>query len=59
MGLKYNSGESSAIINAMQNNLKVSKDAVNGLNNGAQRITSALQGGSLSGQAYTAAKGLF
>lgn len=59
MGLKYNSSEAQELIDAMTNNLNISKEAATGLNSGAQYLTSALTGGNLQGAAYNAGKQLF
>jgi hypothetical protein len=59
MGLKYSSSESAMLMSAMRNNIHVSQEAMDSLNQGASRLTQALQSGRLSGQAYTAAKQLF
>ncbi|MBF8808745.1 MAG: hypothetical protein IC227_11535 [Enterococcus lacertideformus] len=59
MGLIYDSSESSALMSALKSNLTSSKEAVQQLKSGSQKVVSAVDGHQLSGAAYTAGKGLF
>ncbi|WP_375148309.1 hypothetical protein [Enterococcus mundtii] len=59
MGLVYVSGESSEFMSALKKNLASSKETINQLKIGSQKIVSAVNGNELSGAAYTAGKGLF
>lgn len=59
MGLVYVSGESSDFMSALKKNLASSRETINQLKRGSQKIISAVNGKELSGAAYTAGKGLF
>lgn len=59
MGLVYVSGESSEFMSALKKNLASSKETINQLKRGSQKVVSAVNGNELSGAAYTAGKGLF
>jgi hypothetical protein len=59
MGLIYSPGESGALSSAMASNIAMGQAIVAGLNSACNQLTSALSGGTLSGAAYTAGKGLF
>ncbi|WP_301358596.1 hypothetical protein [Enterococcus spodopteracolus] len=59
MELVYVSGESSEFMSALKKNLASSKETINQLKRGSQKVVSAVNGNELSGAAYTAAKGLF
>ena len=58
-GLVYVSGESSEFMSALKKNLASSKETINQLKRGSQKVVSAVNGNELSGAAYTAGKGLF
>lgn len=53
------SGESSEFMSALKKNLASSKETINQLKRGSQKVVSAVNGNELSGAAYTAGKGLF
>lgn len=59
MGLIYSSFDSSQLISALKKNLQSGKEASEQLKSGSQKVISAVDGGTLSGAAYTAGKGLF
>jgi len=59
VGLVYVSGESSEFMSALKKNLASSKETINQLKRGSQKVVSAVNGNELSGAAYTAGKGLF
>lgn len=59
MGLVYVSGESSDFMSVLKKNLASSRETINQLKRGSQKIISAVNGKELSGAAYTAGKGLF
>lgn len=59
MGVKYSSAESSALIDALTNNIAVANEITERLSSGCAYLVSSLDSGKLQGAAYTAAKGLF
>lgn len=59
MGLIYVSSESSEFMSALKSNLASSKETVQQLKSGSQKVVEAVDGHQLSGAAYTAGKGLF
>lgn len=59
MGVKYSSAESSALIDALSNNIEVANEITERLSSGCDYLVSSLDSGKLQGAAYTAGKGLF
>lgn len=59
MGVKYSSAESSALIEALTNNIEVANEITERLSSGCEYLVSSLDSGKLQGAAYTAGKGLF
>lgn len=59
MGVKYSSAESSAVIDALSNNIEIANEITERLSNGCAYLVSSLDSGKLQGAAYTAGKGLF
>lgn len=59
MGVKYSSAESSALIDALTNNIEVANEITERLSSGCDYLVSSLDSGKLQGAAYTAGKGLF
>ena len=59
MGVKYSSAESSALIDALTNNIAVANEITERLSSGCEYLVSSLDSGKLQGAAYTAGKGLF
>lgn len=59
MGVKYSSAESSALIEALTNNIEVANEITARLSSGCAYLVSSLNSGKLQGAAYTAGKGLF
>lgn len=59
MGVKYSSAESSALIDALANNIAVANEITERLSSGCAYLVSSLDSGKLQGAAYTAGKGLF
>lgn len=59
MGLIYVSSESSLLITALKENISTGKEASEQLKTGSQQVIDAVDGQTLSGEAYTAGKGLF
>lgn len=59
MGVKYSSAESSALIDALTNNIEVANEITERLSSGCAYLVSSLDSGKLQGAAYTAGKGLF
>lgn len=59
MGVKYSSAESSALIEALSNNIEVANEITERLSSGCEYLVSSLDSGKLQGAAYTAGKGLF
>ena len=59
MGVKYSSAESSALIEALSNNIEIANEITERLSNGCAYLVSSLDSGKLQGAAYTAGKGLF
>ena len=59
MGVKYSSAESSALIDALSNNIEIANEITERLSNGCAYLVSSLDSGKLQGAAYTAGKGLF
>lgn len=59
MGVKYSSAESSALIDALSNNIEVANEITERLSSGCEYLVSSLDSGKLQGAAYTAGKGLF
>lgn len=59
MGVKYSSAESSALIDALSNNIEVANEITERLSSGCAYLVSSLESGKLQGAAYTAGKGLF
>lgn len=59
MGVKYSSAESSALIDALTNNIEIANEITERLSNGCDYLVSSLDSGKLQGAAYTAGKGLF
>lgn len=59
MGVKYSSAESSALIDALSNNIEVANEITDRLSSGCEYLVSSLDSGKLQGAAYTAGKGLF
>lgn len=57
--MKYSSAESSALIEALSNNIEISNEITERLSNGCDYLVSSLDSGKLQGAAYTAGKGLF
>ena len=58
MGVKYSSAESSALIDALSNNIEIANEITERLSNGCAYLVSSLDSGKLQGAAYTAGKGL-
>jgi len=59
LGVKYSSAESSALIEALSNNIEIANEITERLSNGCAYLVSSLDSGKLQGAAYTAGKGLF
>lgn len=59
MGVKYSFAESSALIEALSNNIEIANEITERLSNGCDYLVSSLDSGKLQGAAYTAGKGLF
>lgn len=59
MGVKYSSAESSALIDALTNNIEIANEITERLSSGCDYLVSSLDSGKLQGAAYTAGKGLF
>ena len=59
MGVKYSSAESSALIDALTNNIEIANEITERLSSGCEYLVSSLDSGKLQGAAYTAGKGLF
>ena len=59
MGVRYSSAESSALIDALSNNIEVANEITDRLSSGCEYLVSSLDSGKLQGAAYTAGKGLF
>lgn len=57
--MKYSSAESSALIEALTNNIEVANEITERLSSGCEYLVSSLDSGKLQGAAYTAGKGLF
>ena len=57
--MKYSSAESSALIDALSNNIEVANEITERLSSGCEYLVSSLDSGKLQGAAYTAGKGLF
>ena len=57
--MKYSSAESSAVIDALSNNIEIANEITERLSNGCAYLVSSLDSGKLQGAAYTAGKGLF
>lgn len=57
--MKYSSAESSALIDALSNNIEVANEITERLSSGCAYLVSSLESGKLQGAAYTAGKGLF
>lgn len=57
--MRYSSAESSALIDALSNNIEVANEITNRLSSGCEYLVSSLDSGKLQGAAYTAGKGLF
>jgi hypothetical protein len=57
--VKYSSAESSALIDALANNIAVANEITERLSSGCAYLVSSLDSGKLQGAAYTAGKGLF
>lgn len=57
--MKYSSAESSALIDALTNNIAVANEITERLSSGCTYLVSSLDSGKLQGAAYTAGKGLF
>lgn len=57
--MKYSSAESSALIDALSNNIEVANEITDRLSSGCEYLVSSLDSGKLQGAAYTAGKGLF
>jgi hypothetical protein len=57
--VKYSSAESSALIEALSNNIEIANEITERLSNGCDYLVSSLDSGKLQGAAYTAGKGLF
>lgn len=57
--MKYSSAESSALIDALTNNIAVANEITERLSSGCAYLVSSLDSGKLQGAAYTAGKGLF
>ena len=57
--MKYSSAESSALIDALANNIAVANEITERLSSGCAYLVSSLDSGKLQGAAYTAGKGLF
>jgi hypothetical protein len=57
--VKYSSAESSALIEALSNNIEIANEITERLSNGCAYLVSSLDSGKLQGAAYTAGKGLF
>ena len=57
--MKYSSAESSALIEALSNNIEIANEITERLSNGCAYLVSSLDSGKLQGAAYTAGKGLF
>jgi hypothetical protein len=57
--VKYSSAESSALIDALTNNIAVANEITERLSSGCTYLVSSLDSGKLQGAAYTAGKGLF
>lgn len=59
MGVKYSSAESSALIDALTNNIEIANEITERLSSGCEYLVSSLDSGKLQGAAYAAGKGLF
>jgi len=59
LGVRYSSAESSALIDALSNNIEVANEITDRLSSGCEYLVSSLDSGKLQGAAYTAGKGLF
>ena len=57
--MKYSSAESSAVIDALSNNIEIANEITERLSSGCTYLVSSLDSGKLQGAAYTAGKGLF
>ena len=57
--MRYSSAESSALIDALSNNIEVANEITDRLSSGCEYLVSSLDSGKLQGAAYTAGKGLF
>ena len=57
--MKYSSAESSALIDALSNNIEVANEITDRLSSGCEYLVSSLDSCKLQGAAYTAGKGLF
>lgn len=57
--MRYSSAESSALIDALSNNIEVANEITDRLSSGCEYLVSSLDSGKLQGVAYTAGKGLF
>ncbi|WP_314654000.1 hypothetical protein [uncultured Streptococcus sp.] len=57
--MKYSSAESSALIDALSNNIEIANEITERLSSGCEYLVSSLDSGKLQGAAYTAGKGLF
>lgn len=57
--MKYSSAESSALIDALTNNIEIANEITERLSSGCEYLVSSLDSGKLQGAAYTAGKGLF
>ena len=57
--MKYSSAESSALIDALSNNIEVANEITDRLSSGCEYLVSSLDSGKLQGATYTAGKGLF
>lgn len=57
--MKYSSAESSALIEALTNNIEVANEITERLSSGCAYLVNSLDSGKLQGAAYTAGKGLF
>ena len=52
--MKYSSAESSALIDALSNNIEIANEITERLSNGCAYLVSSLDSGKLQGAAYTA-----
>lgn len=59
MGVKYSASESSQLMEAMANNIRVANEVTDRLSQGCDHLIATLDSGELMGAAYTAGKGLF